>query len=60
MVLVQGSVDGISTPAEGQATFDILDGVRTFTDINGANHYGITDVNNPQGAIPDFSPQVIS
>lgn len=56
VTIVQGSLDGISTPAEGQATFRILDGVRTFTYIKGANHYGITDVNNPGAVFPNFIP----
>lgn len=62
VAIVQGSVDGISAPAEGQATFDILDddGVRALIPILnekfGANHYGITDVNNPPAVFPNFIP----
>ena len=59
VALVQGSNDGIATPDEAQATRAVLAGPNELFPIGGANHYGITDVNNPPGAIPDFSPQVI-
>jgi hypothetical protein len=59
VALVQGSNDGIGTPPEADATIAVLEGSNELIPIGGANHYGITDVNNPPGAIPDFSPQVI-
>jgi len=50
IVLVQGSIDGMATPAEGQATFyKIKNPPKAFITIEGANHYGITDVNNHKG-----------
>ena len=55
----QGSLDGIATPAEAQATFNVLAVLRKLVLIDGANHYGITNVNKPPGAVPDFSPQTI-
>ncbi|MGI9301752.1 MAG: Ig-like domain-containing protein, partial [Gammaproteobacteria bacterium] len=57
---VQGSRDGVSTPDEGDANFGVLDGPRSLIAIQGANHFGITNNNPPQGAVPDFSPQTIS
>ena len=60
VALVQGSLDSIATPAEARATVDILDGPKALVSIQGANHYGICDVNNPLGAIPDFVPPTIS
>ena len=59
VALVQGALDSISTPEEADATIAVFDGSSALIPIDGANHYGITDVNNPPGAIPDFSPQVI-
>jgi hypothetical protein len=69
VALVQGTNDGIGTPEEADATIAVLEGPSELISIGGANHYGITDVNNnvdpndPKnkipGAIPDFSPQVI-
>ncbi len=59
VALVQGSNDGIGTPDEAQATIAVFTGPSKLLPIDGANHYGITDVNNPPGAVPDFSPQII-
>jgi len=52
VALVQGSLDA---PEKGTATFEILDGPRKLITIDGASHYGITDVNNPPGANPDLT-----
>jgi hypothetical protein len=60
VALVQGSRDSIATPAEAQATFNILDGPRALIPIEGANHYGICDMNNPPSALPDLVPPTIS
>lgn len=60
VALVNGSVDGLGTIAEAQDTFDILDGPRELITIDGANHYGITNDNNPPGAEFDDSPPAIS
>jgi dienelactone hydrolase len=64
VALVQGLNDGISTPDEAEATIAVIDKPRELIYIlnenNGANHYGITDVNNPPGAVPDPNPQFIS
>ncbi len=55
VALVQGSLDSQSTPEKGTATFDILDGPRQLITIDGANHYGISNINNPPGARPDLT-----
>ena len=53
VALVQGSLDGISTPDKADATYPTLESPRGRIDIEGANHYGITDRNDPPGARPD-------
>ncbi len=59
--LIQGSVDGMATPAETEETYNnIKDEPKANVLIQGANHYGITDVNDPPGAKPDENAQLIS
>jgi dienelactone hydrolase len=53
VALVQGSLDGVSTPEEADLTYPTLESPRARIDIIGANHYGITDQNDPPGAGPD-------
>lgn len=60
VALVNGSLDSIGTVDEAQATLGILDGPRELIIINGANHYGVTNVNNPSGAEEDDSDPTIS
>jgi len=60
VVFIQGSKDGVSTPGEGRSTYELLDGFKRFVKITGANHYGITNVNNPEGASPDSSSPKVS
>ncbi len=55
VALVQGTQDSLATPSEGYATFQILDGPRRFIPIFGANHYGITDINNPPAVAPSIA-----
>ncbi|MFW5739469.1 MAG: alpha/beta hydrolase family protein [Myxococcota bacterium] len=54
-LFVQGSVDGKALLEDGLTTFrDHIQGTpRGFVTIEGANHYGITDVNDPPGADAD-------
>lgn len=59
VALVQGSRDGISTSEEVQDTFELLDGLRKFKPIEGANHYGITNEDNPQAIPPSFIPPIM-
>jgi hypothetical protein len=58
VALVQGTRDGISTQAEAEATIAVITGPSELHLIldeeRGTNHYGISDVNNPPGAIPDI------
>ncbi|WP_328551502.1 poly(ethylene terephthalate) hydrolase family protein [Streptomyces sp. NBC_00358] len=60
LALVQGSADGVATPAAAQATYDALTaGPKALVTVTGANHYGVTDVQNPPGALPDTSVQTL-
>lgn len=55
VALVQGSLDGVSAPADATATYPTLEHPRALIGIAGANHYGICDENNPPGSRPDSS-----
>ncbi|EAZ89728.1 alpha/beta hydrolase family protein [Crocosphaera chwakensis] len=51
---IQGSLDGIATPDEAINTFNLVQSPpKALITIDGANHYSITDINNPLGANPD-------
>lgn len=57
VALIQGSEDGIATPEEGQTTYDLIaDSPKALITVSGANHYGITNDNNPAGAVADRNP----
>lgn len=59
--LIQGSMDGLATPAETEETYhNIKDDPKSYIIVEGANHYGLTDVNNPPGAKPDENIPLIS
>ena len=53
VALVQGTLDGIAPLAEAEVTYPSLERPRALITIAGANHYGITDVDDPPGAAPD-------
>ncbi len=55
VALIQGDIDGVALPADrAQSTFDqIQTPPKALVTVRGANHFGITDVNNPPGANPD-------
>lgn len=54
IALLQGTVDGRALPLRAQATYDnIKDAPKALISIIGANHFGITNTNNPLGAVPD-------
>ncbi|MDJ0647972.1 MAG: hypothetical protein QNJ60_04635 [Xenococcaceae cyanobacterium MO_188.B19] len=54
LALVRGSLDGLVTPGLTQVDYDsIQDPPKTLITVNGANHYGITNINNPFGARTD-------
>ncbi len=54
IALLQGTVDSRALPSRAQATYDnIKDAPKALISILGANHFGITNTNNPLGAVPD-------
>ncbi|NEU71352.1 alpha/beta hydrolase [Hassallia byssoidea VB512170] len=54
IALLQGTDDGRALPFRAQATYDnIKDAPKALISIIGANHFGITNTNNPLGAVPD-------
>jgi predicted dienelactone hydrolase len=60
LALVQGAADGVAPPAAAQATYEVLTAApKALVTVAGANHYGITDVQNPPGALPDPSSQTL-
>ena len=61
IALIQGSRDGLAIPADGKETFyKIKNPPKAYVTIEGANHYGITDMNNPPGAKPDTNVPLVS
>jgi hypothetical protein len=61
IALIQGTMDGLANPAEGRETFrKIEDPLKAYIAVEGANHYGITDMNNPPGAKPDPNDPLIA
>ncbi len=57
---VQGTADGIASPDEGRTTYILTAGIpKAFVEVSGTNHYGITNTQNPAGAIPDTSAQTL-
>ncbi|TCJ97109.1 alpha/beta hydrolase family protein [Nocardia alba] len=61
VMYVNGSADGISEPDEALASYDKLTGAPSamFVTVLGANHFGITDIDNPAGATPDPRAQTV-
>jgi hypothetical protein len=60
IALIQGSRDGLAIPADGKETFHkIKNPPKACVTIEGANHYGITDLNNPPGAKQDANVPLI-
>ena len=54
LAFVQGSLDGKAAPADTQDAYDITqDPPKALVGVIGANHYGVCDVNNPDGAAAD-------
>ncbi|MEG4520022.1 MULTISPECIES: poly(ethylene terephthalate) hydrolase family protein [unclassified Microcoleus] len=54
VALIQGDMDGVALPDRSQSTFDqIQTPPKALITVMGANHFGITNVNNPAGANPD-------
>jgi dienelactone hydrolase len=60
VLLVQGDRDGKALLADGQKTFDqIQKRPKAIINLLGANHYGVTDVDNPAGADPEVNAQTL-
>ncbi len=54
IALLKGSIDGITPPFVTDATYDnIQNPPKALISISGANHYGITNTNNPDRPFPD-------
>lgn len=54
VILVQGSEDKKALPADGLTTYQKIEkGPKALLTLKGANHYGLTDTNNPSGADAD-------
>ncbi|MCJ8283119.1 MAG: alpha/beta hydrolase [Rivularia sp. ALOHA_DT_140] len=52
--LIQGTRDDIALPFRAEATYNnIQNPPKALISILGANHYGITNTNNPDGPFPD-------
>ncbi len=52
--LLQGTSEGVALPFRAQKTYDnIQNPPKALISILGANHYGITNNNNPDGPFPD-------
>lgn len=61
IALLQGNIDSIALPARAKATYDqIKDPPKALITVLGANHYGITNTNNPLGARPDTNAPTIA
>ncbi|ROO91026.1 chlorophyllase-like protein [Actinocorallia herbida] len=59
--LVQGLQDGVALPADAEETYGrVQDDPKQIVRITGANHYGITDVQNPAGADPEVAGQTLT
>lgn len=60
VALIQGNQDGRALPFRAELTYDqIQTPPRALVTLDGVNHFGITDVNRPIGAIPDPQPQTL-
>ncbi|MER7106910.1 poly(ethylene terephthalate) hydrolase family protein [Streptomyces sp. NPDC000229] len=60
VALVQGDADGVAAPVAARDTYRALSfKPKALVGLHGANHFGITDVQNPPGAAPDASPQTL-
>jgi len=47
--LIQGSLEGVASPINAQGTYDqILNPPKALITVEGANHYGITNEDNPE------------
>jgi dienelactone hydrolase len=57
VAMIHGDIDGRATLARAIATFGILERSKAFITIEGINHWGIIDLQNPAGNTPDPNVQ---
>jgi dienelactone hydrolase len=61
IALLQGNLDGRALPERAEKTYNnITTPPKALITINGANHFSITNTNNPAGAIPDPTSSTLS
>lgn len=61
VALIQGNQDGRALPVNAERTFDqVQTPPNALIELDGVNHFGITTVNVPEGAVPDSSLQSVS
>ncbi|WP_166481777.1 alpha/beta hydrolase [Scytonema sp. UIC 10036] len=61
IALVVGSQDGLISPQVTQTDYDLIqEPPKALITVDGVNHYGITDNNNPLGARPDPNTPTLS
>lgn len=54
VALIQGDRDGRALPFRASLTYDKIENPpKVLINVQGANHFSITNTNNPTGAIPD-------
>jgi dienelactone hydrolase len=60
IALISGSLDSLIPPRETQETYErIQNSPKAYIMVKGANHYGITNRNNPPGSPPEPSKPTI-
>ncbi|MCX7592871.1 MAG: alpha/beta hydrolase [Fischerella sp.] len=61
VALLQGTLDSIALPERAQATYEqTQDPPKMLISVLGANHYGITNTDNPTGARPDMNTPTLA
>ncbi|WP_200348575.1 hypothetical protein [Halochromatium glycolicum] len=53
VALLQGSLDGIAPSVKARQSYDALEPPSALAAVEGANHYGLCNSNNPAGPAPD-------
>lgn len=60
IALISGSLDRLISPQETRETYErIKNSPKAYIIVKGANHYGITNRNNPPGSPPELSQPTI-
>ncbi len=59
IAMVQGTVDGRSLPSLGALTYAELEAPKAYVELEGVNHFGITDTVAPPGAVPDANASTV-